>query len=145
MSSITTRLPAICSLIMVLVAPVAHAADFVAMSGPQLYTRFCGSCHGVSGRGDGPVSKALRVEVPDLTLLMRRQGNAFSRERLEKIIDGRFLVGAHGTRDMPIWGENFSRVELGNPDADRGAALMISRLADHVESLQRSNTKTPAK
>jgi len=107
------------------------------MSGEQLYLRFCASCHGVSSRGDGPVAKSLIAEVPDLTLIARRQGSAYSRDRIERIIDGRFMISAHGTRLMPVWGENFARTELGNPDAERAVELMIARLTDYLESMQR--------
>jgi mono/diheme cytochrome c family protein len=117
----------------------AHA-DYVAMSGAELYGRFCASCHGATGRGDGPVSKAFKSEVPDLTLIVRRHGGVFPRESIERIIDGRMTVFAHGARDMPVWGEEFGHTELGNPDAERATQLIIQRLLDYVQALQRPNT-----
>src|SRR5437868_7132354 len=102
-----------------LICGQAGAADYVAMSGKDLYGKFCASCHGETGRGDGPVSKSIAVEVPDLTLLARRQGGTFQRDRVEKIIDGRYILGAHGTRTMPVWGEDLSRAAIGSPDAER--------------------------
>lgn len=118
----------------------AHASDYVAMSGQELYVRFCASCHGVTGSGDGPVASSFTVEVPDLTLIARRAKGAYPRERIEKIIDGRYIVAAHGTRTMPVWGEDFSSLELGNPDAERGTRLIIKRLADYVWLLQKPNS-----
>ena len=109
------------------------------MSGEDLYRRFCASCHGVEGRGDGPVAASLRVEVPDLTLTADRATRT-SRDRIARIIDGRYIVGAHGTRLMPVWGEDFARLEIGNPDAERSAQTIIGRLADYVGSLQRSTS-----
>jgi mono/diheme cytochrome c family protein len=111
-------------------------ADYLSMGGAELYDRFCASCHGVAGKGDGPVSKSLNSEVPDLTLIARRQGK-FPREQIEKIIDGRFRILAHGTRDMPVWGQALSQAQLGNPDAERGTQLVIRRLLDYVQSLQK--------
>jgi mono/diheme cytochrome c family protein len=119
----------------------ASAADYVAMSGQELYRRFCASCHGVEGRGDGPVAASLRVEVPDLTQTARRLQGAGGRDRLIRIIDGRYIVGAHGTRLMPVWGEDLSRLEIGNPDAERSSQLIIQRLADYVSSLQPAPAK----
>lgn len=116
---------------------VANAADYVAMSGKELYGRFCASCHGATGRGDGPVASSFKVEVPDLTLIARRAKGVYPRDRIEKIIDGRYIVGAHGARTMPVWGEDLSRLELGNPDAERGTRLIIQRLADYVWLLQK--------
>lgn len=122
-------------------AAPAMAADYVAMSGPQLYSRFCASCHGAEGRGDGPVAASLKVEVPDLTLIARRRGEFYPRDRILKIIDGRFLIGAHGTRTMPIWGEELGRLEIGNPEAERASKVVLDRLADYVWQLQRPPVK----
>jgi mono/diheme cytochrome c family protein len=114
-----------------------HAADYVAMSGKELYVRFCASCHGVTGRGDGPVAGSFKVEVPDLTLIARRAKGVYPRDRIEKIIDGRHILGAHGSRTMPVWGEHLNRLEIGNPDAERSTRIVILRLADYVWLLQK--------
>jgi mono/diheme cytochrome c family protein len=114
-----------------------RAADYVAMSGKDLYVRFCASCHGVTGKGDGSVAGSFKVEVPDLTLIARRAKGVYPRDRIEKIIDGRHIIGAHGSRTMPVWGEDFSRLEIGNPEAERSTRLIILRLADYVWLLQR--------
>ena len=119
----------------------AGAADYVAMSGKDLYGRFCASCHGATGRGDGPVAASFKVEVPDLTLIARRAKGVYPRDRIEKIIDGRYIVGAHGTRTMPVWGEDFGRLELGNPDAERSTRVIIQRLADYVWLLQKADAE----
>ncbi|NLG76961.1 MAG: cytochrome c [Xanthomonadaceae bacterium] len=113
------------------------AADFLSMSGEELYRRFCAACHGIEGRGDGPVASYFTVEVPDLTLIARRARGTFPRERVARIIDGRHIIGAHGTRTMPVWGEDFTRAELGNPDADEATELLIERLVEYVSQIQR--------
>ena len=64
-------LPVLSALLLTVTAPV-HAADYLAMSGEQLYTRFCASCHGIGGHGDGPVAQSFAVKIPDLTLIARR-------------------------------------------------------------------------
>lgn len=118
----------------------AWSADYVAMSGEQLYRRFCASCHGLEGRGDGPVASTLRVEVPDLTRPFRRSLALDPRERIARIIDGRYIIAAHGTRIMPVWGEDLTRLEIGNPDAERSTEIIIARLADYVAGLQQSKS-----
>jgi mono/diheme cytochrome c family protein len=120
----------------------ASAADYVAMSGKELYTRFCASCHGTSGEGDGKVASSVEVEVPDLTLLARRAKGVYPRDLIVRVIDGRHVTAAHGTRTMPVWGEDLSRAELGNPDAERGARVIIDRLADYVWLLQKPTKET---
>jgi len=119
----------------------AQAADDVGKSGKELFERYCAACHGVSGRGDGPVAKSLRPEVPDLTRFAQRHGNFFDRDLIERVIDGRHVIGAHGTRTMPIWGQDLSAADLGNPDAERGTRIVITRLADYLWQLQRPVSK----
>lgn len=118
-----------------------HAADYVSLSGKELYKRFCAACHGVQGEGDGPVASSLNVEVPDLRLIARRAGGVFPRERIVRIIDGRHIFAAHGTRTMPVWGEDLSRADLGNPDAERETQIVILRLADYLSELQQPALK----
>lgn len=124
-------------LALLMLTGAAHATDYVAMPGKELYARFCASCHGAEGRGDGPVAASFKVEVPDLTALARRAGGEYPRDRIARIIDGRHIIGAHGTRTMPVWGEDLNQLERGNPDAERGTRLIIGRLADYVLLLQR--------
>jgi mono/diheme cytochrome c family protein len=113
-------------------------ADNLALSGSELFGQFCASCHGTIARGDGPAAKSLQTEVPDLTLIASRQGGKFPADHVERIIDGRFIIGAHGTREMPIWGDGLSRSELGNPDAERATRTIIARLVEYLRSIQRS-------
>ena len=115
----------------------ARSADFVSMEGKELYVRLCASCHGAEGRGNGPVAGYFRVEVPDLTLIARRAGGEFPRDRIARIIDGRHIIAAHGSRTMPVWGEDLSREDIGDPDAERATRIVIDRLADYLAGLQR--------
>lgn len=122
---------------LMLFTSAAQPADYVAMSGKDLYARFCAACHGIDGRGDGPVAASFTVEVPDLTLIARRAGGKYPRERIARIIDGRHILGAHGSRTMPVWGEDLSRIDAGDPNAERAARIVIDRLADYVWLLQK--------
>ncbi|MBL8201640.1 MAG: c-type cytochrome [Chromatiales bacterium] len=129
----------------VLVAPAAsHAADpdpFADYSGAQLFGRFCASCHGSLGYGDGPVAPSLKVMIPDLTELSKRSGGRFPDERVREIIDGRAVLPAHGTRPMPVWGyELEARAGAGDVPAEHprdAAQTLINRLVDHLRSMQR--------
>src|SRR5262245_51926027 len=53
------------------------------------YQTYCASCHGESGRGDGPVAEFLALTPADLTNLARKNGGTFPAARLAQIIDGR--------------------------------------------------------
>lgn len=127
------------------VAGPVHASEFLLMSGKELYGRFCTSCHGDEGRGDGPVARFLNVEVPDLTLIARRQGGKYPYERIEKIIDGRFIIGAHGTRTMPVWGEELGRAQLGDPKAEEVTRTAVERLSDYLWTIQKVGPDAPIK
>lgn len=71
------------------------------------YEVACLSCHGVEGRGDGPMAKSLRISPPDLTKISRANNGKFPVRRITEIIDGRAIVAAHGERAMPVWGHRY--------------------------------------
>lgn len=102
-------------------------------SGEYLYRTFCASCHGESGRGDGPAAPTLRHPATDLTQLAARAGGTFPRDQVTRIIDGRQPVTAHTTPDMPKWGQVMQRLE----DDERLAQRRIAALVNYLESIQR--------
>jgi mono/diheme cytochrome c family protein len=119
----------------------AAAFDAVTLedySGEELFDRFCASCHGAQAHGDGPVSRSLNVAVPDLTTIAVRHGE-FPAGQIRDIIDGRG-VDAHGTRTMPVWGYEFWVEEGGDVNAQRAVRNAITRLVEHLRSIQRSET-----
>ena len=73
-------------------------------SGQYWYSNYCASCHGTAGKGDGPVAKFLSGAPADLTKLAEANGGTFPSARIADVVDGRREVGAHGTREMPVWG-----------------------------------------
>ena len=135
-----TAIALIIMLILLVVATVvARAQDFSAYSGAQLYARFCASCHGAKGLGDGPVAASLAVMVPDLTRITQRHGGTFPEEQVRKIIDGRQTLPPHGSRAMPVWGYEFAMQAAGQARSQESANALISRLTEHVRSLQKKN------
>jgi len=113
------------------------AQAFEEYSGEETFHRFCASCHGPTGVGDGPVAAGLPITVPDLTLLQRRQGADFPAATLRKIIDGREVVIYHGTRYMPVWGYEFWIEEGADEAAQRRVEIIIDNLITYIESIQR--------
>lgn len=73
--------------------------------GKYEYVNSCAACHGVSGKGDGPVARSLKLTPTDLTRLSEPNKGVFPFSRIYEVIDGRFEIETHGKRDMPIWGE----------------------------------------
>ena len=109
--------------------PIQHTA---ADSGAGMFHSYCGSCHGVSMKGDGPAVPALKVVPPDLTTLAQRNGNKFPFLKVANIIRGDEATPAHGDKDMPVWGPLFR--SLGE---NQGVVhLRIKNLGDYIESKQ---------
>lgn len=77
-------------------------------TGKGEYMNRCAVCHGQSGKGDGGAIDILNTPPADLTTLSKKNGGVFPIERVYAVIDGRHMVKGHGTRDMPIWGKDYS-------------------------------------
>ena len=124
-------------LVALLASAPAGAQAFDEYSGETTFQRFCASCHGESGQGDGPVAAGIPILVPDLTLIRKRRGDDFPEETLRKIIDGRDIVVFHGTRYMPVWGYEFWIAEGGGDFSEVRVSGMLNGLLDYLESIQR--------
>ena len=72
--------------------------------GSDEYRISCINCHGVGGRGDGPLAKFLTVKPTDLTSLAKNNGGEYPYLKVFLMIDGREDVAAHGDRSMPVGG-----------------------------------------
>jgi mono/diheme cytochrome c family protein len=103
-------------------------------TGQELYVRHCASCHGISGKGDGPVAPSLNRPTPDLTTLAR-QGR-FDEANLMAIIDGRRVVPIHGPREMPVWGAVFSAGHEEEPYQEYTTLLHTETLVEYLRTIQ---------
>lgn len=113
-------------------APSA-AQTAVADIGHEVYLRECASCHGEAATGYGPMSRLLRHEPPDLTVLSNRT-TPFDRESVRIGITGRIrLEPSHGASKMPYWrGSLQTRVPAGG-----GMVAEMEALLAYLESIQR--------
>ena len=82
-----------------------NAADDI---GKREYENNCAVCHGMGGKGNGPYAGIIDTKVPDITLLQKNNNGVFPFDRVYQTIDGRMEIRAHGTRDMPIWGNEYN-------------------------------------
>ena len=98
----------------------ANAAQGPPTDGRALFATYCASCHGKTGRGDGPAAEALRIKPADLTQFALRNGGIFPNEKVRRLIDGRDAVRAHGNIEMPIWGDAFQIREGLSESAAKG-------------------------
>jgi mono/diheme cytochrome c family protein len=89
-------------------AAAVQAEDFDA--GKAEFQSSCASCHGTDGKGKGPVSEQLKVSPADLTILAKKNNGVFPTNAVYETIYGSKTIPAHGTREMPIWGERFNPI-----------------------------------
>jgi len=112
------------------------------VTGALQFRQHCAACHGPAGKGDGPVAAALTKKPANLTMLAKNNNGEFPAEKVEAFIDGGEIVAAHGTREMPIWGLEFSQPPLsfGAPQPGGPTALevheRIKLLVDYIKSIQ---------
>ena len=105
------------------------------VDGASIFRNYCAACHGLDGRGNGPVSKALKRAVPDLTRLSQRNGGAFPAIHVRTTImfGSDDLIPAHGSKEMPFWGPIFHEIEF---DQDLGN-VRLENVTKYIESIQR--------
>ena len=89
-------------------AAAAQAEDFDI--GKSEFQSSCASCHGTDAKGKGPVSGQLKIPPPDLTMLAKNNNGVSPTNALFETIHGLKTIPAHGTREMPIWGERFNPI-----------------------------------
>lgn len=104
-----------------------------AASGKEMYETYCAVCHGKDGKGNGPAADALKTAPTDLTLLSQKNGGKYPSNHVSATIQGDQAIPAHGTKDMPIWGNLFWHMSQGH---NAEVQLRVANLNKYIESLQ---------
>ena len=102
-------------------------------SGQEMYKDYCASCHGVDGKGNGPAAPALKVALPDLTQLSKKNDGKFPENRVAQVIQGDSRMASHGSKDMPIWGQTFLSIDQHDHAM---MSLRVKNLTDYIEKIQ---------
>ncbi len=112
-------------------------------TGAGEYMAWCSRCHGTTGKGDGPLAAGLETALPDLTQLSRRNDGSFPAEKVRDTIDGRDMMLAHRSEEMPAWGNWFeydiTAGGLLKQSESKTAAEIderIDRIVSYLESIQ---------
>jgi len=119
-----------------LLAGSAVRAEDEAPQGKQLFIKYCGSCHGPDGKGDGYLSGSLKQKPADLTLIAKKNGGKFPEQTVMRFIDGTTDVRAHGNPDMPVWGEVFKQQIASSPTQQAEIRATILSIVNYIGSIQ---------
>lgn len=126
---------------------ISHAFAEDSPIGSDEYRASCASCHGVNGKGDGPVAEFLMPKPADLTVLAKNNHGLYPSlntgsypfQRVFQVIDGRTLVSGHGDRAMPVWGIRY-KMEIDDKYGPMGAEKFIRgrilELVYYIQSIQ---------
>ena len=128
----------ICGLLPTLPASVsaqtASQANQPAQTAKELFLAHCASCHGPSGKGDGPAARALKTPPSDLTTLAARNRGQFPEMKVLGAITAGPRIPAHGSAVMPVWGPIFREVTDAATEAE--VQLKIYNLMEYNKTLQ---------
>jgi mono/diheme cytochrome c family protein len=103
-------------------------------SGQEMFKAYCAVCHGTDAKGGGPAANAMKVPPIDLTQLASKNGGKFPELKVYGIIHGDAeMPAAHGSKDMPVWGNVFQSMSR-----DNGAGMQqrVANLTAYIKSLQ---------
>jgi mono/diheme cytochrome c family protein len=102
-------------------------------SGAYLYRAFCATCHGETGKGDGPIADIADRRPSDLTVLARNHGGTYPRDRVIRILENVEPLPGHDPPAMPNWRNVLRKTE---GDNDRVIRQRLEALVAHVATLQ---------
>jgi mono/diheme cytochrome c family protein len=120
------------------------ADPVLAKVGAEHYVQYCAACHGVTGKGNGPAAGELRTPPADLTQIAARGGGDFPDYEIARYIDGRFVLPAHGSREMPVWGRRFGERIVDGASAEEVVRGQLLILVEYLKSIQEAELKVPA-
>lgn len=112
--------------------------------GADEYEASCLACHGVGGRGDGPMGEFLSVKPTDLTMISKNNEGVFPLLDVFQVVDGRTVVGSHGVRntegwEMPVWGARYKEQtgeKYGEYGSETAVRARILELVFYIQSIQ---------
>lgn len=119
-------------------APEPAANGLELQLGAEDFRIYCATCHGIDGKGQGPVAEFMVLPPRDLTELAKRAGGKFPADLMARVIDGRAEVKAHGGRDMPVWGDYFGaeKPQASQTVKEAEAQARIHALVAYLASIQ---------
>jgi hypothetical protein len=100
--------------------------------GEMAYRTSCADCHGIDGKGNGPMAAGLKAKPTDLTNEAKNNNGEFPVDPVYNIIDGR-KPNAASTPRHTVWGQAF--LSFG-PDSQGIPRNRISAIIDYLQRIQ---------
>jgi mono/diheme cytochrome c family protein len=118
------------------VIKVKHVAiDYVSPSdGRGMYAKYCASCHGVTGKGDGPAAPAFKHPPTNLTVLATNNGGKFPALLVLNTLKFGPNAPEHGNVQMPVWNNVFRRMHWYSDDSIPQIRTRV--LTEYIKTLQ---------
>ena len=112
--------------------------------GELLFVKNCVSCHGVTGRGDGPLAARLGTAPADLTQIAARREGVWPMLEVLSILDG-YLQSTNPREDMPIF-EGFLDNDMVEFDTGNGLKTLVpAKLLEVVYYLETLQDPVPTR
>jgi mono/diheme cytochrome c family protein len=103
------------------------------LDGKGLYDQFCAVCHGKDGKGAGPAADALKQRPTDLTQIAHNNNGRFPDTKVMAILKGEQSVVAHGSQEMPTWGNIFNNIS-GNITVAQGRMHAVVAYLEEMQA-----------
>jgi mono/diheme cytochrome c family protein len=104
-----------------------------AASGRETFLKYCASCHGQDGKGNGPAAIAMKTPPPDLTTLSKRHEGKYPAGYVSALLKFGRSLAVHGSEDMPVWGSRFRMLD---PVRDATGQQHVDDVVAYIGSLQ---------
>jgi len=134
--SIVKHVSKIAGLVLLTTGSAAFAQEDLGTQsiGKMEFQKNCAACHGKGGKGDGPLVEFLKQTPPDLTMLSKKNGGVYPQAKVYDWIRDAKRVRAHGTEEMPIWGDRYSKeiIEYYGPDYTGPGSSVQQRILELV-------------
>ena len=110
-------------------------------SGKETFVEYCASCHGLDGKGRGPVASALKSPPTDLTTLAKNNEGKYPAGFVSAVLKFGRNLSAHGSQDMPVWGSRFKMIDpVNDPTGQRHVDDIVAYIATlQIRNASKSN------
>jgi len=96
----------------------------------KMFNTYCAVCHGKEGTANGPAAASLNKAPADLSKISARNNGTFPEVHVKRYIEGVDEVAAHGSRDMPMWGDLFNSLDRNTTQ------IRVQALSDYIKTMQ---------